>query len=220
MSFGVTSAFFGKCMKDFKLVVRVISCIIQVVQTERRFLKIIGDNGSYLFIFPSQNTPNDLQLLSDAPAHRIFCLLGPVDPAQNTLPEVYCVLQVKTVPNIAHTIGCHNCLRVRWQKGQKQLITKLQSSSIHNKHVLLSVPNEVKQYWLMKYEKRYESKNYMSTCWVHVYFFQVGVMPLHYLKLFVWSLVCFKNTELPNIHWFPGNQTKALCYIFCVTVLL
>ena len=44
-------------------------------------------------IFP-QNTPNDLQLLSDAPAHHIFCLLGPVDPAQNTLPEVYCVLQV------------------------------------------------------------------------------------------------------------------------------
>lgn len=40
------------------------------------------------------NTPNDLQLLSDAPAHHIFCLLGPVDPAQNTLPEVYCVLQV------------------------------------------------------------------------------------------------------------------------------
>lgn len=41
-----------------------------------------------------KNTPNDLQLLSDAPAHHIFCLLGPVDPAQNTLPEVYCVLQV------------------------------------------------------------------------------------------------------------------------------
>lgn len=41
-----------------------------------------------------KNTPNDLQLLSDAPAHHILCLLGPVDPAQNTLPEVYCVLQV------------------------------------------------------------------------------------------------------------------------------
>ncbi|RMX60078.1 hypothetical protein pdam_00004498 [Pocillopora damicornis] len=41
-----------------------------------------------------KNTPNDLQLLSDAPAHHIFCLLGPVDPAQNTLPEVYCVLQM------------------------------------------------------------------------------------------------------------------------------
>ncbi|XP_072031061.1 RNA cytidine acetyltransferase-like [Amphiura filiformis] len=41
-----------------------------------------------------KNTPNDLQLLSDAPAHHIFCLLGPVDPTQNTLPEILCVLQV------------------------------------------------------------------------------------------------------------------------------
>ncbi|XP_031549437.1 RNA cytidine acetyltransferase-like [Actinia tenebrosa] len=41
-----------------------------------------------------KNTPNDLQLLSDAPAHHIFCLLGPVDPSTKTLPEVYCVLQV------------------------------------------------------------------------------------------------------------------------------
>ncbi|XP_023932402.1 RNA cytidine acetyltransferase-like isoform X2 [Lingula anatina] len=41
-----------------------------------------------------KNTPNDLQMLSDAPAHHIFVLLGPVDPTQNTLPEVLCVLQV------------------------------------------------------------------------------------------------------------------------------
>ncbi|XP_033646077.1 RNA cytidine acetyltransferase-like [Asterias rubens] len=41
-----------------------------------------------------KNTPNDLQLLSDAPAHHIFCLLGPVDQSQNTLPEILCVLQV------------------------------------------------------------------------------------------------------------------------------
>ncbi|XP_064618603.1 RNA cytidine acetyltransferase-like [Lineus longissimus] len=41
-----------------------------------------------------KNTPNDLQMLSDAPAHHIFCLLGPVDPNQTSLPEVLCVLQV------------------------------------------------------------------------------------------------------------------------------
>ncbi|KAH3752617.1 RNA cytidine acetyltransferase-like [Dreissena polymorpha] len=41
-----------------------------------------------------KNTPNDLQLLSDAPAHHIFVLLGPVDPNQSALPEVLCVLQV------------------------------------------------------------------------------------------------------------------------------
>ena len=41
-----------------------------------------------------KNTPNDLQLLSDAPAHRIFCLLGPVDPGTTTLPEILCVVQI------------------------------------------------------------------------------------------------------------------------------
>ncbi|KAK8812414.1 hypothetical protein WA158_007648 [Blastocystis sp. Blastoise] len=43
-----------------------------------------------------KNSPDDLQLLSDAPAHHIFALLGPV--GQNTdddgLPDVYCVIQV------------------------------------------------------------------------------------------------------------------------------
>ncbi|XP_014253743.2 RNA cytidine acetyltransferase [Cimex lectularius] len=41
-----------------------------------------------------KNSPNDLQLMSDAPAHHLFCLLGPVDPKQTTLPEVFCVIQV------------------------------------------------------------------------------------------------------------------------------
>ncbi|KAL3697204.1 hypothetical protein R1sor_011280 [Riccia sorocarpa] len=41
-----------------------------------------------------KNTPNDLQLLSDAPAHHLFVLLGPVDDTQNGLPDVLCVLQV------------------------------------------------------------------------------------------------------------------------------
>ena len=40
--------------------------------------------------FLVQNTPNDLQLLSDVPAHHNFCLLGPVDPFQTSLPLVYC----------------------------------------------------------------------------------------------------------------------------------
>ena len=41
-----------------------------------------------------KNSPNDLQLLSDAPAHHLFCLLGPLSPDQSSLPEVLCVLQV------------------------------------------------------------------------------------------------------------------------------
>ncbi|XP_007885821.1 RNA cytidine acetyltransferase [Callorhinchus milii] len=41
-----------------------------------------------------KNTPNDLQLLSDAPAHHLFCLLPPVQSTQNSLPEVLAVIQV------------------------------------------------------------------------------------------------------------------------------
>lgn len=42
-----------------------------------------------------KNTPNDLQIMSDAPAHHLFCLLGPVDPDRKSLPEILVVLQVK-----------------------------------------------------------------------------------------------------------------------------
>jgi N-acetyltransferase 10 len=42
-----------------------------------------------------KNTPNDLQLMSDAPAHRLYVLLAPVDERTATsLPEILCVLQV------------------------------------------------------------------------------------------------------------------------------
>jgi N-acetyltransferase 10 len=41
-----------------------------------------------------KNTPNDLQMMSDAPAHHLFCLLGPTSPDSSSLPEVLCVIQV------------------------------------------------------------------------------------------------------------------------------
>lgn len=41
-----------------------------------------------------KNTPNDLLLMADAPAHQLFALLAPVDPAANTLPDVLAVVQV------------------------------------------------------------------------------------------------------------------------------
>ncbi|KAF6202384.1 hypothetical protein GE061_004783 [Apolygus lucorum] len=41
-----------------------------------------------------KNSPNDLQLMSDAPAHHLFCLLGPVDVKKPALPETLCVIQV------------------------------------------------------------------------------------------------------------------------------
>ena len=42
-----------------------------------------------------KNSPNDLQLMSDAPGHQLFVLLPPVDAeSASTLPEPLCVIQV------------------------------------------------------------------------------------------------------------------------------
>lgn len=41
-----------------------------------------------------KNSPNDLQLMADAPAHHLFVLLGPVDESENCLPDILCVIQV------------------------------------------------------------------------------------------------------------------------------
>jgi len=60
-------------------------------QTEKFLTKIMN-------IFVSshyKNTPNDLQLLSDAPAHQIFVLLGNIEGQQSgELPDVLCAIQV------------------------------------------------------------------------------------------------------------------------------
>jgi len=42
----------------------------------------------------ASNSPNDLQMMSDAPAHNLFVLLGPVDESSNALPEILCTVQV------------------------------------------------------------------------------------------------------------------------------
>ena len=57
-----------------------------------------------------KNSPNDLQLLSDAPAHRIFCLLGPVDAKHGGLPEILCVVQVRVTQSAVRTDGCQIAL--------------------------------------------------------------------------------------------------------------
>ena len=41
-----------------------------------------------------KNSPNDLQLMSDAPAHQLFVLVPPVDDNSPRLPEPLCVIQV------------------------------------------------------------------------------------------------------------------------------
>ena len=41
-----------------------------------------------------KNSPNDLQLMSDAPSHHLFVLLGPVDVNASKLPDVLACVQV------------------------------------------------------------------------------------------------------------------------------
>ena len=41
-----------------------------------------------------KNTPNDLQLMSDAPAHQLFVLVPPVEENSSRLPEPLCVIQL------------------------------------------------------------------------------------------------------------------------------
>ncbi len=44
-----------------------------------------------------RNQPNDLQMLSDAPAHILFILLGPRvndDSSTSHLPDILCIIQV------------------------------------------------------------------------------------------------------------------------------
>ncbi|OWZ66539.1 hypothetical protein AYX15_02166 [Cryptococcus neoformans] len=48
-----------------------------------------------------KNSPNDLQMLSDAPAHHLFVLLPPIDENDNTLPDPLVVLQVALEGNIS-----------------------------------------------------------------------------------------------------------------------
>ncbi|KAH9251136.1 hypothetical protein BASA81_011035 [Batrachochytrium salamandrivorans] len=51
-----------------------------------------------------KNTPNDLQLLSDAPAHRLFVLLGPNGTTED-IPDILCVAQVAFEGNIPGDMG-------------------------------------------------------------------------------------------------------------------
>lgn len=48
-----------------------------------------------------KNQPNDLQLMSDAPAHHLFVLLSPIKDDESHLPEPLVVLQVALEGNIS-----------------------------------------------------------------------------------------------------------------------
>lgn len=56
-----------------------------------------------------KNSPNDLQMLSDAPAHHLFCLLPPVPPTQNALPELLYIQITKGWATAAEHCSCCRC---------------------------------------------------------------------------------------------------------------
>ena len=51
-----------------------------------------------------KNSPNDLQLMSDAPAHQLYVLLGPVDKHAAKLPEVLAAVQLSLEGDISREV--------------------------------------------------------------------------------------------------------------------
>lgn len=58
-----------------------------------------------------KNSPNDLQLMSDAPAHHLFVLLPPLKDDETTLPDPLVVLQVALEGNISRQIVMESLTR-------------------------------------------------------------------------------------------------------------
>ncbi|PGH16030.1 hypothetical protein AJ79_02010 [Helicocarpus griseus UAMH5409] len=56
-----------------------------------------------------KNSPNDLQLMSDAPAHQLFVLVPPTEP--NKVPEPLCVIQVALEGRISKQSVLHSLSR-------------------------------------------------------------------------------------------------------------
>ncbi|CAG9530869.1 unnamed protein product [Cercopithifilaria johnstoni] len=55
-----------------------------------------------------KNSPNDLQMLSDAPAHHLFVLVGPINETKAQLPEVLAVIQLAMEGALSSTTVCDN----------------------------------------------------------------------------------------------------------------
>lgn len=64
-----------------------------------------------------KNSPNDLQLMSDAPAHQLFVLVPPIDEEATKLPEPLCVLQVALEGRISRESVLNSLSRGQRQGG-------------------------------------------------------------------------------------------------------
>ena len=64
-----------------------------------------------------KNSPNDLQLMSDAPGHHLFVLLPPLKEGDNSLPDPLVVVQVALEGNISKQSVMDNLSRGRMAGG-------------------------------------------------------------------------------------------------------
>lgn len=64
-----------------------------------------------------KNSPNDLQLMSDAPGHHLFVLLPPLNEGDNTLPDPLVVVQVALEGNISKQSVLDNLSRGKMAGG-------------------------------------------------------------------------------------------------------
>lgn len=85
--------------KDCELFLVNKDTLFSYNKSSERFLKKLIS----LFVSSHyKNSPNDLQLLSDAPAHSIFCLVGPLDKVpKGELPDILCAVQMSLEGDIS-----------------------------------------------------------------------------------------------------------------------
>ncbi|KAL9611025.1 MAG: hypothetical protein Q9167_004306 [Letrouitia subvulpina] len=77
-----------------------------------------------------KNSPNDLQLMSDAPAHQLYVLVPPIDNDSPRLPEPLCVIQLALEGQISKS-SVHNSL-TRGQREAGDLIPWLVSQQFQD----------------------------------------------------------------------------------------
>ena len=77
-----------------------------------------------------KNSPNDLQLMSDAPAHQLYVLVPPIDDDSPRLPEPLCVVQVALEGQISKQSVLSSLSR--GQRGQGDLIPWLVSQQFQD----------------------------------------------------------------------------------------
>ncbi|KAL8703877.1 MAG: hypothetical protein Q9201_002966 [Fulgogasparrea decipioides] len=77
-----------------------------------------------------KNSPNDLQLMSDAPAHQLYVLVPPIEDESSRLPEPLCVIQVALEGQISKQSVFSSLSR--GQRGQGDLIPWLVSQQFQD----------------------------------------------------------------------------------------